>query len=144
MRDGVCRLQLLLALARAFILGSEFRGSHDHILLSQIRDSPNLEGQVPVFVSPGNKVAQLYPRHWVPFSPPPTTCRATVEVFEPSSTRDTTRCFELSCLQHLGTGHVKNAVSIVIVRQYIATAALVTAYSIRDEMKGYKTPVVIG
>jgi hypothetical protein len=27
------------------------------------------------------------PRHWVPFSPPPTTRRATVEVFEPASTR---------------------------------------------------------
>jgi hypothetical protein len=28
------------------------------------------------------------PRHWVPFSSPPTTRRATVEVFEPGSTRD--------------------------------------------------------
>jgi hypothetical protein len=28
---------------------SESRGTIDHILLSQIRDSPNLEGQVPVF-----------------------------------------------------------------------------------------------
>jgi hypothetical protein len=34
---------------------------HDHILLSQIRDSPNLEGQVPVFISPRNMVTQLYP-----------------------------------------------------------------------------------
>jgi hypothetical protein len=33
---------------------------HDHILLSQIRDSPNLEGQVPVFISPRNRVVQLY------------------------------------------------------------------------------------
>jgi hypothetical protein len=29
---------------------SESRGTHDHILLSQIRDSPKLEGQVPVFI----------------------------------------------------------------------------------------------
>jgi hypothetical protein len=35
-------------------------------------DSPNLEGQVPVLMSPG---------HWVPFSSPLTTRRATVEVF---------------------------------------------------------------
>jgi hypothetical protein len=28
--------------------------------LSQIRGSPNLEGQVPVFISPRNRVAQLY------------------------------------------------------------------------------------
>jgi hypothetical protein len=34
----VRRLQLLLALASAVILGSESRGAHDHISLSQIRD----------------------------------------------------------------------------------------------------------
>jgi hypothetical protein len=75
-RGWVCHLQLLLVLANAVILRSEFCGSHDHILLSQIRDSPNLEGQVPMFTSP---------RHWFPFLSP-TTCRATVEVFEPAST----------------------------------------------------------
>jgi hypothetical protein len=32
----VCHLQLLLALARAFILGSESRGTRDNILLFQI------------------------------------------------------------------------------------------------------------
>jgi hypothetical protein len=36
------------------------RRTHDHILLSQIRDSPNLEGQVPVFISHRNRVTQLY------------------------------------------------------------------------------------
>jgi hypothetical protein len=61
-RGLVCRLQLLLGLASAVILRSESRGIHDHILLSQIRDSPNLEGQVPVFISPRNRVAQLYPQ----------------------------------------------------------------------------------
>jgi hypothetical protein len=59
-RERVCRLQLLLALASTLILGSESLGVHDHILLSQIRDSPKLEGQVPVFISPRNRVAQLY------------------------------------------------------------------------------------
>jgi hypothetical protein len=34
-RVRVCRLQLLLALASAVILGSESRGTRDHILLSQ-------------------------------------------------------------------------------------------------------------
>jgi hypothetical protein len=61
MRGLVCRLQLLLALANAFILRSESRRAHVHILLSQIRDSPKLEGQVPVFISPRNMEAQLYP-----------------------------------------------------------------------------------
>jgi hypothetical protein len=58
----VCCLQLLLALASAVILRSVYRGTHDYIFLSQIRDSPNLEGQVPVFISPKNRVAQLYPQ----------------------------------------------------------------------------------
>jgi hypothetical protein len=55
-------------------------------------------------------------------------------------------------------GHIGNTVSIVIVQQHldrcvetdirlcaycIATAVLVTVYSIGDEIKGYKTPVVI-
>jgi hypothetical protein len=35
-RGCVCRFQLLLALASAVILRSESRGTHDHILLSQI------------------------------------------------------------------------------------------------------------
>jgi hypothetical protein len=61
-RRYVCRLQLLLVLASAVILWSESRLTRDHILLSQIRDSPNLEGQVPVFISPRNRVAQLYPQ----------------------------------------------------------------------------------
>jgi hypothetical protein len=60
MRSWVCRLQLLLVLASAVILSSESRGIHNHILLSQIRESPNLEGQVPVFISTTNRVARLY------------------------------------------------------------------------------------
>jgi hypothetical protein len=59
-RGWVCCLQLLLALAST--LRFESRGSHDHILLSHIRDSPNLEGQVSIFISPRNIVAQLYPQ----------------------------------------------------------------------------------
>jgi hypothetical protein len=61
-RGRVCRLQLLLVLASSVILGSESRGTHDYILLSQIRDSPSLEGQVPIFISPRNRVARLYPQ----------------------------------------------------------------------------------
>jgi hypothetical protein len=49
------------ALASAVILRSEFRRTHDHIL-SQIRDSTNLEGQAPVFIYPRNRVTQLYPQ----------------------------------------------------------------------------------
>jgi hypothetical protein len=83
-------LQLLLVLASVVILVSESRGTHAHILLSQIRDSPNPEGQVPVFVSSqGTGWPSYTPRHWVPILSPPTTRRATVEVFDPASTRET-------------------------------------------------------
>jgi hypothetical protein len=59
-RSRVCRLQLQLVLASAVILVSESCGTYDRILLSQIRDSSNLEGQVPIFIFPRNRVAQLY------------------------------------------------------------------------------------
>jgi hypothetical protein len=61
-RGWVFRLRLLLALASAVILRSESRGTHDHILLSQIVDSPNLEGQVRVFISPRNRLPRLNPQ----------------------------------------------------------------------------------
>jgi hypothetical protein len=41
---------------------SQVRVPRNHIFLSQIRDFPNLEGQVPVFISPRNRVARLYPQ----------------------------------------------------------------------------------
>jgi hypothetical protein len=59
-RGWICRLQLLLDFASSVILRFESRGTHDHILLSQIPDSPNLEGQVPVFISPRSRVARFY------------------------------------------------------------------------------------
>jgi hypothetical protein len=62
MRGLVCHLQFLLIFASAVILMSEFRWTHDHILLSQIRDSLNLKDQVPVFTSSRNSDIQLYPQ----------------------------------------------------------------------------------
>jgi hypothetical protein len=41
---------------------SSVRDPRDSRSLSQFRDSPNMEGQVPVFISPRNMVAQLYPQ----------------------------------------------------------------------------------
>jgi hypothetical protein len=59
-RGRFCHLYLLLALATRVILASESCRTHDHISLSQIRDYTNLDGQVPVFISPNGLVAQLY------------------------------------------------------------------------------------
>jgi hypothetical protein len=74
-----CRLQLLLALASAFILRSESRRTHDHILLFQIRDSHKLEPRSPYLYPPGTGWPSYTPRHWVPSPSPFTTRRATVE-----------------------------------------------------------------
>jgi hypothetical protein len=38
------------------------RSEPETILYCLIWDSPNLEGQVPIFISPRNRVAQLYPQ----------------------------------------------------------------------------------
>jgi hypothetical protein len=46
-------------------------------------------GQVPVFIFPRAGWPSYTPRHWVPFTSPPTTRGATVEVFEHASKRDT-------------------------------------------------------
>jgi hypothetical protein len=61
-REWVCPLQLLQVLASTVILGSEFHRTPDQILLSHMQDSPNLEGQVPIFMCPRNRVAKLYPQ----------------------------------------------------------------------------------
>jgi hypothetical protein len=89
-RRRVWHLQLLLVLASEVILGSESRGTHDHILLSQIRESPSLEGRSPYLYLPGTVWPGYTPGHRVPFSSPSTTRRATVEVFEPTSKRGET------------------------------------------------------
>jgi hypothetical protein len=82
----VCRSQLQLVLASAFILRSESRRTHDHILLSYIRDFLNLEPRSPYLYPPRTGWPSYSPRHWVPLPSPSTTRRATVNVFEPSFT----------------------------------------------------------
>jgi hypothetical protein len=66
-RGWVCRLQLLLALASALILRFESRGTQYDILLSQIRDSLNLEPRSPYLFPPGTEWPSYIPWHWVPF-----------------------------------------------------------------------------
>jgi hypothetical protein len=67
------------------------RDSWPHFL-SQIRDFPNLEGHVPVVYPPETRWSGSTPRHWVSFSSPSTTRAATVEVFDPASTREYDLC----------------------------------------------------
>jgi hypothetical protein len=60
-RGRVCRLQLLLVLANAVNLGSESHRNHGHMLLSQFRDSPNLECQVPYLYPPKEQDGPVIP-----------------------------------------------------------------------------------
>jgi hypothetical protein len=71
-RGRVCRLHLLLVLASAVILGSESRGTHDHILLSQIRDSPTWRPRSLYLYPAGTGWPGHNLRHWVSFPSPPT------------------------------------------------------------------------
>jgi hypothetical protein len=73
-------LQLVMTLACAFILRSESRRTHDHILLSQIQDPHNLEARSPYLHLPETGWPSYNPRHWVPFPTPFTIRRAMVEV----------------------------------------------------------------
>jgi hypothetical protein len=61
-RGRVSKLLLLLVLASVVPLRSESRGTQDHILFSKFLRLLNLEGQIPIFISLRNRVAQLYPQ----------------------------------------------------------------------------------
>jgi hypothetical protein len=93
-REWVYSLQLLLDLASTVILRSDSRGTRDHNLLSQIRDSTNLEGQMPVFKSPQEQGGVVMPSgtgfpfrrlrlvglRWRYSTPPPHGCELTYRV----------------------------------------------------------------
>jgi hypothetical protein len=82
-RGRICNLlvKLLLSLARAVTLGSMSRRTHGHILLSHLR-LPQPGGPGPCIYFPQEQGGPVIPpRHWVPFSSPLTTRRATVEEY---------------------------------------------------------------
>jgi hypothetical protein len=60
-RRWVCLLQLLLVLASVVIPRSASRGTHDHILLSQIRDSPQPEESSPRIYIPHEQDGPIIP-----------------------------------------------------------------------------------
>jgi hypothetical protein len=89
MRGWVCRLQLLLVVARAVILRSESHGTHDHIFYCFWFQTPSTcRGRSPYLYPPASGWPGYTPRHCVPFSSPPATRRATVGVFDSASTQD--------------------------------------------------------
>jgi hypothetical protein len=92
---------------------------------------PSWRVRSPYLYAPGTGWPGYTPRHLVPFSSPPTTRRATVEVFEPtsclqnnSSARTTQKTHSLSCCRGLftaplhnngrGTDHIENELLILL------------------------------
>jgi hypothetical protein len=59
--SSVYPLKLLLVLASAIIQGPSSAGLMTIFYCLRLEYSPNLEGQVAVFISPRNRVARLYP-----------------------------------------------------------------------------------
>jgi hypothetical protein len=75
-RGRVCRLQLLLGLDSAVILGSESSRTHYHFYCLRLWTPPNLEGQVPYLYSPGtgfpfHRLLRLEGLRWRYSNPPP-------------------------------------------------------------------------
>lgn len=69
-------VKVLLGLAIVVTLGSNYRRTRDYTL-----DSSNLQGQVPLCVSPGTEYPTYTPGLWVTIMSPLTASRAKVEVF---------------------------------------------------------------
>jgi hypothetical protein len=87
-RGWVCSLQFLLALASAF-------SGRSPVLLVIIFyclkfDTPSTcRGRSQYLYLTGKAWPSYTPRHWIRFSSPSTTRRATVNIFDPASTRTT-------------------------------------------------------
>jgi hypothetical protein len=87
---------LLVLLASAVILRFESRGTMPKLYCLNFETPLNWRVSSPYLYPTGTRRHSFTPRHWVPFSLSPTTLRATVEVFEPASTRVTIFLLQLS------------------------------------------------
>jgi hypothetical protein len=66
---------------------SHTRGTHMTFYCLGFETPPTWRARSPYLYPRGTGWPSYTPRHWVPFSSPPTTCRVTVEVFELASTQ---------------------------------------------------------
>jgi hypothetical protein len=92
LRAWVCSSQLLLGLASAVILGSKPHGTQTIFVSLAFKTPQNCRGQVPIFIFPRKRLAQLYfqPFHHVlqlaglwRRHMSLTTCRAMAKTYEP-------------------------------------------------------------
>jgi hypothetical protein len=68
------------------------RDSWPHFTVSDSRLPQTWRARFPSLYPPGTGWPSYAPRRWVPFSSPPTTRWATVEVFDHASTREFAAC----------------------------------------------------
>jgi hypothetical protein len=99
MKGWVCPLPLLLRLR------SKSHGTTFYYL--RFETPPTWRARPPYLYPPGTGCPSYTIRYWLPFSLPSTTLRATVEVFNPASTREESKlCYDRWSVG--GTDHVEN------------------------------------
>jgi hypothetical protein len=86
-RGKVCRLLLLLTLASESFSSTSPAELTTVLYCLRFETPPTWKARSPYLYPPGEGWSSYTPRHCVPFSSPPTTHRAAVEVYEPASTR---------------------------------------------------------
>jgi hypothetical protein len=108
----------LLGIASAAFLRFESHGTHEHILLFLFLRLPNLEGQVPVFISPRNRIAQFYPRalRW-------TQPTRSIEFIKSTQSEPKTRINILTILirKHMGPIHYMHTLFLWIIHALLNT-----------------------
>jgi hypothetical protein len=107
-RGRICRLQLLLVLAIAVILGSESRGNMTTFYSLRFETHPTSRCRSPYLRPPGTSWSSCTARHCVTCPSSPTIRRAPVEVIEPASTRGLAGKGSLFLLHSLGTDRTEN------------------------------------
>jgi hypothetical protein len=110
-RERVCNLQLLLVSPAQSILGPSPAGFVTIFYCLRFETPPTWRARSPYLYPPETGWPSYNPRHWVPSSSPPTTCRATVEVFEPASTRASDQISQWFSLYSPDTDRRKNTAS---------------------------------
>jgi hypothetical protein len=95
---------------------------------------PTWRARPPYLYPPGTGwPSYVYiPRHWVPFSSPSTTCRATVEVFEPASTR--------AQVQHLSLPYIYVCVCVCVCGSRDSSVGIETGYWLDGSGVGDRVP----
>jgi hypothetical protein len=94
----------------------------------RFEDLPTWSATFPYLYHPGIGWPSYTPRHWVPFSSPPTTHRAKVEVLDPVSTREADeQAPNLASLTNPRSGprrkHSSSPIVVQLLHYWVSTAS---------------------